>query len=79
MPQPTTYVSRGTDDARLRAAAPNYGALPSRLSELDRWGFDTQVSSLWSRLRAVRERSPVEMHMEVAAVRDAADSLERGA
>ncbi len=80
MPQPTTYASRGTEDARLRAATPTYGALLARLSELDRWGFDAQASAVRDRLRAaVREGSLKEIYMEVAAVRDAADALERGA
>ena len=80
MPQPTTYASRGTEDARLRAAAPTCGALLARLSDLDRRGFEAQVSTLRDRLRAaVREGSLEEIYMEVAAVRDAADALERRA
>lgn len=80
MPQSTRYASRGAEDARLRAAAPTYGVLLARLFQLDRWGFDAQVSTLRDRLRAaVREGSLEEIYMEVAAVRDAADALEHGA
>jgi hypothetical protein len=78
MPQPTTYASRGTADAQLRAAAPTCGGLLARLSELDRWGFDAQASTLRDRLRAVvRERPLDEVYTEIVAVRDAADALGR--
>ncbi len=68
------------EGTQVEAHAFSFGALLRLLSELERRGHDAEVGALRDRLRAaVRERPLEEVHTEMAAVRRAADALERRA
>ena len=78
MPQPRAGAAAGRAGTPMDTPAPTYGALLRRLSELERSGHGAEVSPLRDRLRAaVRERSLEGVRTEIAAVRRAADALER--
>ena len=80
MPQQRAQADVGQNDTPTDAHAPSFGALLRRLSELERRGHDAEVGALRDRLRAaVRDRPLEEVHTEMAAVRRAADVLERRA
>ena len=78
MSQSRAPAVAGPAGTPMDTPAPTYGALLRRLSELERSGHGAEVSPLRDRLRAaVRERSLEGVRTEIAAVRRAADALER--
>ncbi|MGC8635214.1 MAG: hypothetical protein ACP5VP_11280 [Candidatus Limnocylindrales bacterium] len=80
MSQPRAQAVVGRKGIPLDAQAPIYGALLTRLSELQRRGYEAEVGRLRERLRAaVREQPLDEVRAEMAAARRAADALERRA
>ncbi len=80
MPQPRAGGAAGQPGTPMDTPAPTYGALLRRLSELERSGYGAEVGPLRDRLRAaVRERPLEGVRTEIAAVRRAAEALERRA
>jgi hypothetical protein len=62
------------------ASEPTFGNVLTLLSNLDRRGFEAQVTPLRERLRvALRELPTAGLHAEISAVRVAAEALGRRA